>query len=82
VKRPDHLTRRQWARIRIRATATRGRDRTRRTTQRISTTLAQKGTLSIVGLGVLAGAGYTLDLTIGLIGTGLALLIIDGRIIP
>lgn len=74
--RPDPPT--AAARLRRRAAAARGR--LAAATQRLAAAVLREGTLSIVGLGFLAGAGYTVSTTIGLIGTGAALLIIDGRI--
>lgn len=71
---PPSLT----ARARRHAAAARARLAARR--QRLAAVVLREGTLSIVGLGFLAGAGYTVSTTIGLIGTGAALLIIDGRI--
>lgn len=85
MQRPPDVTRRRWAAVRVRATTARARDRWRgrrqRLTRRISTALVQKGTLSIVGLGFLAAACYQYGLTVGLIGTGVVLLVIDGRIL-
>lgn len=81
MKRPPDVTRRRWARIRAQAVTARARDRWRARRRRISTALVQKGTLSIVGLGFLAAACYQYGLTVGLIGTGVVLLVIDGRII-
>ena len=82
MKRPPDVTRRRWAAVRARAIRARTADRWRARRHRISTTLVQKGTLSIVGLGFLAAACYQYGLTAGLIGTGVVLLVIDGRILP
>lgn len=70
--------------VQVRARAARSirqaRARLARRRQRLAAAVLREGTLSIVGLGFLAGAGYTVSTTIGLLGTGAALLIIDGRI--
>lgn len=71
---PPHLA------VRVRARAAAARARLARRRQRLAAAVLREGTLSIVGLGFLAGAGYTVSTTIGLLGTGAALLIIDGRI--
>lgn len=50
--------------------------------RRAGRTLAQRGTLSIVGLGVLVAAAWQHGTFVGLLAAGVALLIIDGRILP
>ena len=74
--RPDPPTRTQRARARLLVARLRLADHR----HRLARAVIREGTLSIVGLGFLAGAGYTVHTTVGLLGTGVALLIIDGRI--
>lgn len=49
--------------------------------RRLVSTLAQRGTLSIVGLGLLVAAAWQHGTFAGLLAAGAALLIIDGRIL-
>lgn len=49
--------------------------------RRLLGVLAQRGTLSIVGLGLLVAAAWQHGTFVGLLAAGAALLIIDGRII-
>ncbi len=61
--------------------AHRARTRLAEHRRRTLTAIAQRGTLSIVGLGFFASAGYAVDLVAGLITTGVALLLIDWRLV-
>lgn len=79
--RPPDVPRTLWFRIRARAIRERATGRARRGGRALVAAVARRGTLSIVGLGCIAAAGWTLGAMIGLIVTGIVLLVIDGRII-
>lgn len=50
--------------------------------RRVRDAVARQGTLSIVGLGALVAAAWHYGTVAGLVAAGVALLVIDGRIVP